>query len=71
MASSTLLCVYKAASGNFPALYGCSTILWLWSASALSDAVLVEKIVGEEDWARLRASLDRANLTLRVVDVSS
>jgi hypothetical protein len=37
----------------------------------LSDAVLVEKIVGEEDWARLRASLDGAKLTLRVVDVSS
>ncbi|KAJ7903334.1 hypothetical protein B0H14DRAFT_2491578 [Mycena olivaceomarginata] len=43
----------------------------LSSASALSDASLVEKIGTEEDWARLRASLDGAKLTLRVVDVSS
>jgi hypothetical protein len=43
----------------------------LSSASALSDASLVEKIGTEEDWARLRASLDGAKLTLRVVDISS
>ncbi|KAJ7903372.1 hypothetical protein B0H14DRAFT_3421598 [Mycena olivaceomarginata] len=42
----------------------------LSSTSAFSDAAL-EKIASEEDWARLRASLDRANLTLRVVNVSS
>jgi hypothetical protein len=40
-------------------------------ACALSDAALVEKIASEDDWARLRASLDGAKLTLRVVDVSS
>jgi hypothetical protein len=40
-------------------------------ASAFSNPALVEKIESEEDWGRLRASLDRANLTLQVVDVSS
>jgi hypothetical protein len=42
----------------------------LSSASAFSDAAL-EKIASEDDWARLRASLDGARLTLRVVDISS
>jgi hypothetical protein len=37
----------------------------------LSDAALVEKIASEDGWARLRASLDGAKLTLRIVDVSS
>jgi hypothetical protein len=40
-------------------------------ASAFSDPALVEKIASEGGWARLRASLDGAKLTLRVVDVSS
>jgi len=43
----------------------------LSSASALSDAVLMEKISTEDDWARLRSSLDGAKLTLRVIDSTS
>jgi hypothetical protein len=43
----------------------------LSSASALFDAALVEKIASEEDWARFRASLDGAKLTLRVMDIYS
>ncbi|KAJ6513069.1 hypothetical protein C8R45DRAFT_333810 [Mycena sanguinolenta] len=43
----------------------------LSSASALSDTTLMEKISTEDDWARLRSSLDGAKLTLRVLDVIS
>jgi hypothetical protein len=43
----------------------------LSSASALFDAALVEKIASEEDWARFRALLDGAKLTLRVMDIYS
>ncbi|KAJ7792167.1 hypothetical protein B0H14DRAFT_3890118 [Mycena olivaceomarginata] len=42
----------------------------LSSASAFSDAAL-EKIASEEYWARLRASLDGAKVTLRFADIYS
>ncbi|KAF7374750.1 hypothetical protein MSAN_00360500 [Mycena sanguinolenta] len=44
----------------------------LSSTSALSDTgALMEKISTEDDWARLRSSLDGAKLTLRVLDANS
>jgi hypothetical protein len=42
----------------------------LSSASAFSDAAL-EKIASKDDLARLRALLDGAKLTLRVMDIYS
>ncbi|KAJ7475998.1 hypothetical protein FB451DRAFT_264650 [Mycena latifolia] len=40
------------------------------SAGTLTDTALMEMITTEDEWARLRSSLDGAKLTLRVMDAS-
>jgi hypothetical protein len=42
----------------------------LSSTGALADTALTEMISTEDEWARLRSSLDGAKLTLRVIDSS-
>ncbi|KAJ7126833.1 hypothetical protein C8R44DRAFT_779695 [Mycena epipterygia] len=43
----------------------------LSSTGTLADTALMEMVTTEDEWARLRASLDGAKLTLRVMDAAS